>query len=264
MVGVAGKSKACNDCKRRRVKCGFERPGCTRCARARMQCSGYGQQTFFVNKTLADPFVSAPAVLAKYRPTKLKRPKGHSIQDELDGLVDLAKASTASPSRFRLETFQLLQKLYIPQAEVVGDNPSHATPVTWFRAVSELEDPCPVLDHALLAFCTIQVCITNTGSVSYDEGTQRYNTALGHLSAALTRKGDARLDYILASIVVLSTCELFLFPTDNGLRIHMQGIADVLRLKKGFTSIPTAIGLKLWSRLRVISVSNSYHVQYNY
>ncbi|KAF2464800.1 uncharacterized protein BDR25DRAFT_271487 [Lindgomyces ingoldianus] len=254
MVGVAGKSKACNNCKRRRVKCGFERPGCTRCARARIQCSGYGQQTFFVNKTLADLSASAPAVLAKFRLSRLKDPESRSIQDQLNGLVELAKASTAFPSHFRLEAFELLQKLYLPHSEVADNNPSHAAPVTWFRAVCELEDPCLVLDNALIAFCTIQVYVTNTGSVSHDEGTERYNTTLGYLSTALNGKGDARLDYILAAIVVLSTCELFFFPTDNGLRVHVQGIADVLRLKRRFTDVSTTIWLRLWSRLRVISI----------
>ncbi|KAF2794871.1 hypothetical protein K505DRAFT_241199 [Melanomma pulvis-pyrius CBS 109.77] len=221
---------------------------------AHIQCSGYGKQTFFVNKTLADPSVSAPAVLAKRRLSRLKRPESRSIQDELDGLVELLKASTASPSHFRLEAFHLLQKLYLPQPEVTDDYPSHAAPETWFRAVCELEDPCPVLDYALIAFCTIQVYVTNTGSVSHDEGTERYNTTLGYLSTALNCKGDVGLNCILASIVVLSTCELFFFPTDDGLRVHIQGIADVLRLKPEFTDVSTTIWLRLWSRLRVISV----------
>jgi hypothetical protein len=259
MVGVAGKSKACNDCKRRRVKCGLERPGCARCASADIRCSGYDQQMYFINKTLADPFVSAPAVLARCRPSNLNGPKKRSIQDELDGLIGLARASTTSPSRFRLGTFGLLQKLYLPQPTVTDSNPSRAAPFTWFRAVCELDDFCPVLDHALIAFCTIQVYVTNTGSASHEQGIGAYNTTLGYLSNALYRKADTRLDYILASIVVLSTCELFLFPTDNGLRVHMQGIADVLRLKKEITDVSTTIRLRLWSRLRVISVSQFGH-----
>jgi len=260
MVGVTGKSKACNDCKRRRVKCGLERPECTRCTRARIQCSGYGQAMVFINKTLADPSISAPVVLAKCKLSRLNRPKNSSIQDKLDGLVELAKTSTASPSHFRLEAFKLLQKLYLPQPEVAGNNSSHAAPFTWFRAVCELKDPCPVLDHALIAFCTAQVFVTNTGCVSRDDGTERYNTTLGYLSTALTRKADTRLDYILASIVVLSTCEIFLCPTDNGLRVHVRGIADVVRLKNGLTDISTTIWVRLWSRLRVISVSGPNYI----
>jgi hypothetical protein len=77
------------------------------------------------------------------------------MQDELNSLIELAKVSTASPSHFRLEAFQLLQKSYLPQPEVADTNSSHAAPVTWFKAVCELEDLCLVLDHALIAFCTI-------------------------------------------------------------------------------------------------------------
>jgi hypothetical protein len=251
MVGVAGKSKACNDCKRRRVKCTFERPICTRCTRARIPCSGYTNSTIFVNKTLSNPYISAPILLRRQ-----KRPKIRSIQDELESLVSLAETRTSSPSHFRLQTFKLLQKLYLPQPRVTDPDSSHAAPFTWFQAVCELENPCVVLDHALIAFCTTQVYITNTGTVSRDEAAGKYNTTLGYLSTFLNGKEDTRLDYILASIVVLSTCDLFLCPTDNGLRVHMQGMADVLRLKKkGFNDVSTTIWIRLWSRLRVISVS---------
>ncbi|ORX96166.1 hypothetical protein BCR34DRAFT_497951 [Clohesyomyces aquaticus] len=254
MVGVAGKSKACHECKRRRVKCGFERPTCTRCARARLQCSGYSHRTFFINKTLADPSASAPDVLANKKHGRLNRPFSRAIQAQLDDLVNLAKESTTSPSRFRLAAFCLLQKTYLPNPIVADANQSHAAPEIWFRAVCELEDSCPVLDHALIAFCTIQVYVSKTGTVSYDEASEKYNTTLRHLSTALHSEENARLEYVLAAILVLSTCELFFFPTDNGLRVHVQGISDVLGLMKRSTDVPKIIWIRLWSRLRVISV----------
>lgn len=254
MVGVAGKSKACNDCKRRRVKCGLERPGCTRCVRARIQCSGYAQQIFFVNKTLADPSVSAPIVLAESRLSKREHVKKNPLQDELDDLIALAKASLASPSLFRQGVFKLLQKLYLPQPHVADKNPGHVDPHTWVKAACDLEGPCVVLDNSLIAFCAIQLFVTKTGTVTHEKAVEIYNTTLGYLSTYLTRKGDMNLDYILASLAVLSTCELFLFPKDDGLQVHVQGIADILRLRKEYPHIPTKIGRRLWSRLRVISV----------
>lgn len=253
MVGVAGKSRACKDCKKRRVKCGFERPGCLRCAKARIQCSGYEQEVFFVNRTLANPTISAPAVLARSR---VKRPRLHLVQDELDDLITLSGTSTASPSPFRFAAFALLQKLYLPQPGIAVSEPDTGDPFSWVRAVCELEDVCPVLDHALIAFCTTQVYITGTGDVSYDRSVDEYHTALKLLSSVLTLEGDERLDYLLACIVVLSTCELFICSTDDGWRAHVKGIADVLRLRKNLLRIPPRIWTSLCSRLRLICVSH--------
>ncbi|CAI6334351.1 unnamed protein product [Periconia digitata] len=262
MVGVAGKSKACNDCKRRRVKCGFERPGCLRCAKAHIQCSGYNQRTFFVNRTLADPAVSAPSVLAKDSRTRLEDSGGSSIQPELDALQSLSQlnadvhSSTHSPRYFRGQAYRLIEKIYLPRPEGTDNSPNNAIPTTWFGAICELEDYCPTLDHALIAFCTIQVHIaaTNGDEASRDKCLEKYKFALDRLSDALNLGEERQLHCLLACIVVLSTAEFFCFPTDDSLRVHAQGIADILRLKQSFTDISSSIWTRLWSRLRVIAI----------
>jgi hypothetical protein len=63
--------------------------------------------------------------------------------------------------------------------------------------VFELGYLCSVLVYALFTFCTIQVYITNTESISHDKRVERYNTALQHLSATLTRGKGVRLGYML-------------------------------------------------------------------
>ncbi|KAF2762426.1 hypothetical protein EJ05DRAFT_533985 [Pseudovirgaria hyperparasitica] len=245
MVGVAGKSKACHDCKRRRVKCDFERPACRRCAKAGIECSGYAQEVVFVNRSIDNPTVSAPSVLA--------RSKIQSIQEELDELVSLSQTPESSV-RFRAGVFKLLQKLYLPQPEVESDTSDHCAPFTWFRAVCELEKPCLTLNHALVSFCTVQVLVTNTGNVTREQAWERYHETLGYLSAALNDNDPSRYVHILASILVLSTNELFLCPTDDGMRVHVQGIADLLRLRKGCSHVSPEIRARLFSRLRIISV----------
>ncbi|KAI1771605.1 hypothetical protein F4818DRAFT_196352 [Hypoxylon cercidicola] len=45
MVGVPGRSKGCNTCLRRRVKCSEERPSCQRCLKAGLECLGYVRNT---------------------------------------------------------------------------------------------------------------------------------------------------------------------------------------------------------------------------
>ncbi|PVI04587.1 hypothetical protein DM02DRAFT_585902 [Periconia macrospinosa] len=254
MVGVAGKSKACINCKRRRVKCGLERPGCLRCEKARTKCLGYGQQRLFVNM-VADPSVS------KSSPSRLQDHGNGTNDSESDSfgtlthLIALANSPAMSPRSFRQQAFRLIKKLYLPQPQVVGGSlTGNVIPNTWFGAVCDLDGPCVVLDHALIAFCAIQMHVTNTENVSRDQGIEHYNSTLAQLSAALSHGEDIQIDYILASLVVLSTCEIFCFPTDDGLRVHIQGISDIMRFQHGSTDVSPTTWTKLWSRLRVISV----------
>ncbi|KAH8656685.1 hypothetical protein BGZ60DRAFT_532268 [Tricladium varicosporioides] len=49
MVGVAGKSKGCHTCIKRRVKCDETKPICKRCTKAGYTCAGYNRPLRFLN-----------------------------------------------------------------------------------------------------------------------------------------------------------------------------------------------------------------------
>ncbi|KAM7203352.1 hypothetical protein V8F33_002343 [Rhypophila sp. PSN 637] len=48
MVGVPGRSKACHNCRQRRIKCGGEVPICRNCTKSRRTCAGYQRQHAFI------------------------------------------------------------------------------------------------------------------------------------------------------------------------------------------------------------------------
>ncbi|PHH68475.1 hypothetical protein CDD82_531 [Ophiocordyceps australis] len=52
MVGVPGKYKGCETCRRRRVKCSNERPFCRNCLNGGRQCEGYERERVFITGTL--------------------------------------------------------------------------------------------------------------------------------------------------------------------------------------------------------------------
>ncbi|KAJ9137097.1 transcriptional regulatory protein moc3 [Pleurostoma richardsiae] len=58
MVGVPGRSKGCNTCRRRRVKCDEGKPTCVRCLRAGFECLGYDRNTIWRHTSTA-PFKAA-------------------------------------------------------------------------------------------------------------------------------------------------------------------------------------------------------------
>ncbi|EPE10372.1 fungal transcriptional regulatory protein [Ophiostoma piceae UAMH 11346] len=55
MVGVPGRSKACATCRRRKKGCDFQRPSCTQCLRAGLECGGYERGRIFVHTTQHRP-----------------------------------------------------------------------------------------------------------------------------------------------------------------------------------------------------------------
>lgn len=54
MVGVKGKFKGCNTCRKRRVACDNTRPFCKKCTGHGRQCEGYQTETVFIVGTLKD------------------------------------------------------------------------------------------------------------------------------------------------------------------------------------------------------------------
>ncbi|KAK2600319.1 hypothetical protein QQS21_004960 [Conoideocrella luteorostrata] len=52
MVGVPGKYKGCETCRRRRVKCSNERPFCRNCMNSGRTCEGYERHRVFITGTL--------------------------------------------------------------------------------------------------------------------------------------------------------------------------------------------------------------------
>jgi hypothetical protein len=162
--------------------------------------------------------MSAPIVLAKDTATRSTRTPC-SILDELFSLLKQSSSSSSSSSSassssprssvlIRSQGFQLLQMLYLPQPVVAENNPSSRAPFSWVKAICELEEVDDVLDHTVVALCTAQIYVTQSGNVSHEQAIEQYNTALRMLSATLIYEVVSNLDYILASIVVLSTCEV--------------------------------------------------------
>ncbi|KAI7772476.1 hypothetical protein LZL87_007837 [Fusarium oxysporum] len=92
-----------------------------------------------------------------------------------------------------------------------------------------MEGPSEALDHSLVAFCTIQIRLSGEVGVSYDEAIELYNHALSKVIHVLDCPCIGNNDESLAAIVILSTCELFLFHASTSWNAHAQGVSEILR-----------------------------------
>ncbi|KAF9774570.1 hypothetical protein IL306_007402 [Fusarium sp. DS 682] len=113
---------------------------------------------------------------------------------------------------FRLEALSIADSIYFPQGRFTTNEEDHSsTPSSWLKAVCNMEGLSDALDHSLLAFCAIQIRLSGECGISYDETIQLYNNALSKIIRVLDFPCIGNNDEHLAAIVILSTCELFLF-----------------------------------------------------
>lgn len=207
MVGIAGKSKACHECKRRRVRCDFERPKCLRCSKVGRQCPGYERQTLFVNRTIEAPRVSAWEALSQASPA-LRSPTELSVTEQLGGILRLYSAHPLDTIALRSQALELLKRIYLPRPEVSGGTPDKDPPFAWVGAICKLELPDDVLDSTLIALCSALVYVEEQRDDLYEQAIEYYSQALRDLRAVFCPDRTSDPEYTIAAIVAISTCEV--------------------------------------------------------
>ncbi|KAF5601789.1 hypothetical protein FPANT_1653 [Fusarium pseudoanthophilum] len=203
MVGVS-KSKACADCKRRRVKCDLTSPRCQRCTKAGIICRGVrNQPTLWVHRTPTQLNVSALSVIQSQQQTNwLSLLQRMRYQINSKGAYDVPT--------FRSQALSIAVSIYFPQGRYTTSEEDHSsTPSSWLKAVCSMEGHSEALDYSLVAFVAIQIRLSGEVGVSYDEAIELYNHALSEVIHVLDCPCVlGKNDESIAAIVILSTCEV--------------------------------------------------------
>ncbi|KAF6786169.1 C6 zinc finger domain-containing protein, partial [Colletotrichum musicola] len=139
MVGVPGRSKGCNTCRRRKKGCDLQRPACGQCLKAGIECEGYERKRIFVN-------VTNPA-------------RGTTVRAAAPAAAPATTPSTAithslSRAAYEEKMVDLFWDGYIPGAPVGGGpaNPiSRYSHADWALTVQDLYRTEPALRQTLLA-----------------------------------------------------------------------------------------------------------------
>ncbi|KAI8944140.1 hypothetical protein F4801DRAFT_572747 [Xylaria longipes] len=252
MVGVAGKSQACNTCRERRLKCDLRRPFCRKCVKAKRECTGYDRGgRVFVNRSLSSPSANALSVLSGVRtsdqPQEAPKEASTSSTSEAELYRLFSNAPTNTPE-FRKHSVELLEATYLPKH--VNAETRHGS-FSWVYGLTDLIKPSRSLDTSLFAFCLAQLHVTGTGTASLYQCLDQYNTALHYLCLDLDDQESRVQEETLAAIIIVSTCELFVCPGQNSWSIHAHGIAEILRLREPGTE-NTPAWRHLITRMRIV------------
>ncbi|CAG9945559.1 unnamed protein product [Clonostachys rosea f. rosea IK726] len=226
MVGVPGKSKGCETCRHRRVKCDLQRPACGRCLRTNRTCPGYERGLIFVN--------NAP------RETKggqaVFRPKQYVRENVLVSRVR-AKTSSSSPLRLLppgLATSASEQHLigsfwssYLPNGRLATDEVIKFSMYGWTTVVDELYHKTPMVR---LALCACALGLRGLGEKDprlLQKSYQMYGKTLSSLQRCIREPESQQRHVVLTTLKLCFLYEIWLGAKDEGTPQFASWVAHV-------------------------------------
>ncbi|KFY19776.1 hypothetical protein V491_04223, partial [Pseudogymnoascus sp. VKM F-3775] len=89
MVGVPGRSKGCNTCRKRRIACSLDTPACKQCIKSNRECGGYQRERLWVpnNQVKLEGGVTLGAATPAATGTLSRKTAGKTSKDTTVALV---------------------------------------------------------------------------------------------------------------------------------------------------------------------------------
>jgi hypothetical protein len=157
--------------------------------------------------------VTAASVISEAKREDSKRSLLPIYEEDMRSLISQAtNPSSYLPVEFRRKAVEILKKTYLPQPLPERDWHAIAGIYDWLGSLDALTEKSQALDLSIVAFCIVQTHITKTSSVSLEEGLQFYSEALRHHRTDLQDEQKRSRDESFATIIVLTTCEVFMHP----------------------------------------------------
>lgn len=190
MVGVAGKSKGCTTCRRRKIRCSQETPHCLNCTRTGRSCEGYERYPVFINRTARGVQKRNPLEETKPGPST-SRPTDDVADNTTTGPVPptgTASSVIPIPSGPSTQTIwstgfvSWFWEHYSPAHSPV--NASLGGPA-WLYYVMNIPHPTAVLRHSLLALSVVRFGREREDEALINKGRSTYGMALNRLQKAI-------------------------------------------------------------------------------
>ncbi|KAH8697589.1 hypothetical protein BGW36DRAFT_295630 [Talaromyces proteolyticus] len=238
MVGVGGRSKACDNCRRRRVKCDERKPKCERCAKAKLECGGYQEMTII----------------------QFDGRQRRKLSPSLDSNISATTRSALLPIKeFVRSDWTLGAHLPICTDDIFVE-------YTRSRLLQgqEVDDPVvlpstvdrPLVQKSFLALSTTFFGLEHKEKELVSQGFRRYGVALEYLRQAVGDPSRYTSFDLIESIMVMSLFEFLISENENGWISHALGLEKIMALRgpESFKKYPEIIMLQN-SRMCIILAS---------
>jgi Fungal specific transcription factor domain/Fungal Zn(2)-Cys(6) binuclear cluster domain len=242
MVGVAGKSKGCNTCRRRKKGCDLARPICGQCLKSGNPCGGYQRDLTFIHHKVPgkgqQPSSATkqspkrhPSHLAGYRSLAVgsegwssrtsseQSPAATADHDGRESSALVQRTSPLSPSLQMLSpsldltaltTFHisLFNSFYLPRNSfAIPENPGpFGHPANWTQLIPPLLHNDPSIQFSYLALSSSRIGHDNHDDNLLASSKKLYGKALREMQRALL---DPRRRYTEETLLACSTLGLY-------------------------------------------------------
>ncbi|KAK4164037.1 hypothetical protein QBC43DRAFT_211492 [Cladorrhinum sp. PSN259] len=198
MVGVAGRSKACLTCRRRRKGCDFQRPSCGNCQRLGLKCEGYERPTTFIH---TDPATGAETKVRTTKTTTVTLP------------------DTLAKSAYKTNCLSVFWDIYLPgytDPEVSLARDGCFSTVNWMIDIQRqnIYHQNPHLEKSVMALCLATLGRRLGDRAMIEESMKAYSAAVRAMSVLLSRINSESPpdDAMVAATRCLSLFEVFYCP----------------------------------------------------
>ncbi|KAI3339167.1 hypothetical protein F4824DRAFT_508537 [Ustulina deusta] len=274
MVGIP-RSKGCRTCRRKKIKCDEQRPGCGQCRKGVRECEGYDQPTIFRNAFPGD-FADTPHSDGQ----KVIRFKNPSVEDVAWANADAGRSDKQlvprrRPTKERVRPYAKRAKALLATAMplprtldsqvwavefIMGQfleicmprSENQEAPLAWLGEIKEREQDIDALPLAMSALALGWAGHVNNQPQLASKGLQLYNAALRQLRNDMTTYSPLQSLVVTAVFVVFELCQ-FGSTGNTGWLTHMQGIAAFLQ-ELGPDKVSIDPYLKIYSFCRVIFI----------
>ncbi|KAL3469564.1 hypothetical protein BJX99DRAFT_69182 [Aspergillus californicus] len=225
MVGVP-RSKACQTCLQRRVKCDLTRPECLQCTRRSTKCPGYEKRWKFLIET------TVPSKKARRTIPQKPLDQGRDPATPEDQTIDECVAPNLVVQAFDIqgkETFcSFLTASFPAQFASCGGR----VDVNWIQyARQPILDAPQALTWAFRSLATLHIGRTYHDSEKITSSRHMYSRALSYLSDLIGHPRYVRGSETLATAILLNIYEMQDGVSPLSWLGHARGLATLLQLR---------------------------------
>ncbi|KAI1496436.1 hypothetical protein F5X99DRAFT_400479 [Biscogniauxia marginata] len=246
MVGVR-RSKGCNTCRRKKIKCDEQRLRCGQCRKGVRICDGYDQPTIFLNSSTGD-YENGTLPLGedqirfrnrsvddyawpngdKTGRVVVSRTKQRSWRGLPYGNGDNTRETVPAPRCLSSQTWSIDQILGEFLDNCLHLSASQEVPLSWIRSLVPMEKDVDALPLAMSALAFGWAGHVDGRPQLVDKGLQLYNAAVKQLRSDIHARSPLQ---VLATTAIFTFYELCDFGSEQnpGWLYHLAGIAAVLQ-----------------------------------
>ncbi|KAL7952814.1 hypothetical protein V8C34DRAFT_318714 [Trichoderma compactum] len=228
MVGVGGRSRACNECRRRRIKCDLTTPHCKRCLKAGLQCGGSRGLSILQYDGQSKRAISSNTSSA-----------ARAISNTTMGL-DVSSSGASHLSNMNPSYPWSIYRPQIPHEDIF---------ITY--TISQLLEngadvsSMPGSSGGLAKQCLVALSTTYFGIAHMEQeilrrGMSKYGKSLRTLNQRLGDQSASRTLDVLESIMIMALFEYLISDLEAGWLQHSQGLQRLLELRgpESMASLP--------------------------